>query len=59
MTNRHERYTKHASLGSGGVGDVSSCFDPNLSRYVALKKLLPHLQNKHAEKTSTSNAGAS
>ena len=51
VSNDHNRYIRFAPLGSGGVGIVDSCFDPNLSRYVALKKLQPNLQNKTPETT--------
>lgn len=51
VSNDHTRYSRFAPLGSGGVGIVDSCFDPNLSRYVALKKLQPNLQEKHPETT--------
>ncbi|MDT8392113.1 MAG: bifunctional serine/threonine-protein kinase/formylglycine-generating enzyme family protein [Lentisphaeria bacterium] len=51
VSNDHSRYTRFAPLGSGGVGIVDSCFDPNLSRYVALKKLRSDLREKHPETT--------
>ncbi len=45
------RYATFAPLGSGGVGSVSSCYDPTLGRYVALKKLHHHLKEKVGERT--------
>lgn len=51
VDNDYARYQKFAPLGSGGVGSVASCFDPNLGRFVALKKLHGHLREKVAERT--------
>lgn len=45
LTLGFERYSEMKDLGSGGVGRVSSCFDPNLGRRVALKTLHCHLRD--------------
>jgi len=41
-----ERYQHAKPLGSGGVGTVSSCYDPNLGRHIALKELHPRLRER-------------
>ena len=41
----YERYQDLQLLGVGGIGRVSSCFDPTLDRRVALKVLQSRFQN--------------
>jgi serine/threonine-protein kinase len=42
----YERYRHAKPLGAGGVGTVSSCYDPNLGRHIALKELHPRLRER-------------
>ena len=41
----YRRFQRFDYIGSGGIGFVRSCVDPNLGRTVALKMLHPYLQN--------------
>lgn len=45
LTNLFARYVDLKMIGTGGVGTVKSCVDPNLGRRVAVKQLHTHLQD--------------
>ncbi len=46
----YERYLRWRLIGSGGVGTVSSAYDPNLGRHVAVKELHSENQIKCAQR---------
>ena len=43
------KYTDFAPLAQGGTSEVQACFDKNLKRRVAIKRLHPHLRNDDLE----------
>jgi serine/threonine protein kinase len=42
-------YSKFEDLTEGGAASLKTCFDKNLCRYVAMKKLHPHLKDNEME----------
>jgi len=51
LHNEAGRYREFKTIGSGGVGTVSACFDPNLGRIVAMKVLHPELRDDPEQRT--------